>query len=170
MLLWTVGCTYLFELVLWIYTRSRTGGNYSHPIFCFFEEHSYCFPQWLHKFTSPPTVYKGPLLSTSSPTFVICGLFDDGHSDRWCFPGGSVVKHLPANAGDAGSILDLRGSPRRKWQPTPVFLLGKSPGQRSQLGYSSWGHKKSDTTELLNNNNADWCSMVSHCGFDFTFL
>ena len=31
---------------------------------------------------------------------------------------------------------------RRKWQPTPVFLLGKSHGQRSLVGYSPWGHKK----------------------------
>ena len=27
-------------------------------------------------------------------------------------------------------------SQRRKWQPTPVFLPGKSPGQRSLTGYS----------------------------------
>ena len=26
-------------------------------------------------------------------------------------------------------------------QPTPVFLPGKSHGQRSLVGYSSWGHK-----------------------------
>ena len=36
---------------------------------------------------------------------------------------------------------------RRKWQPTPVFLLGKLRGQRSLAGYSPWGHKESDTTE-----------------------
>ena len=30
---------------------------------------------------------------------------------------------------------------RRKWQPTPVFLSGKSHGQRSLAGYSSWIHK-----------------------------
>ena len=30
---------------------------------------------------------------------------------------------------------------RRKWQPTPVFLPGKSYGQRSPVGYSPWGHK-----------------------------
>ena len=35
----------------------------------------------------------------------------------------------------------------RKWQPTPVFLPGKPPGQRSLVGYSSWGHKESNTTE-----------------------
>ena len=35
---------------------------------------------------------------------------------------------------------------RRKWQPTPVFLPGKSHGQWSLAGYSAWGHKESDTT------------------------
>ena len=38
---------------------------------------------------------------------------------------------------------------RRKWQPTPVFLPGKSHGWRSLLGYSPWGHKELDTTERL---------------------
>ena len=33
---------------------------------------------------------------------------------------------------------------RRKWQPTPVFLLGKSHGRRSLVGYSPWGRKESD--------------------------
>ena len=36
---------------------------------------------------------------------------------------------------------------RRAWQPTPVFLPGKSHGQRSLVGYSPWGRKESDTTE-----------------------
>ena len=36
---------------------------------------------------------------------------------------------------------------RRKWQPTPVFLPGKSYGQRSLAGYSPWGRKELDTTE-----------------------
>ena len=31
---------------------------------------------------------------------------------------------------------------RRERQPTPVFLPGKSHGQRSLLGYSPWGHKR----------------------------
>ena len=34
-----------------------------------------------------------------------------------------------------------------KWQPTPIFLPGKSHGQRSLVGYSSQGHKESDMTE-----------------------
>ena len=33
---------------------------------------------------------------------------------------------------------------RRKWQPTPVFLPGKSHGWRSLAGYSPWGCKKLD--------------------------
>ena len=36
---------------------------------------------------------------------------------------------------------------RRKLQPTPVFLPGKSHGQRSLVGCSPWGHKELDTTE-----------------------
>ena len=30
---------------------------------------------------------------------------------------------------------------RRKWQPTPVFLPGKSHGWRSLVGYTPWGHR-----------------------------
>ena len=32
--------------------------------------------------------------------------------------------------------------------PTPVFLPGKSHGQRSLAGYDSWGHKESDMTTV----------------------
>ena len=38
---------------------------------------------------------------------------------------------------------------RKKWQPTPVFLPGGSPAQRSLVGYCPWGPKESDTTEQL---------------------
>ena len=31
---------------------------------------------------------------------------------------------------------------KKKWQPTGVFLPGKSCGQRSLMGYSPWGHKR----------------------------
>ena len=38
------------------------------------------------------------------------------------------------------------GTPwRRKWQPTPVFLLGQSHGQRL-VGCSPWGCRELDTT------------------------
>ena len=39
---------------------------------------------------------------------------------------------------------------RSKWQPIPVFLPGKSHGQRSLAGYSLWSLKELDTTEQLN--------------------
>ena len=35
---------------------------------------------------------------------------------------------------------------RRKWQPTPIFLPGRSHRLRSLAGYSLWGRKESDTT------------------------
>ena len=38
---------------------------------------------------------------------------------------------------------------RRKWQSTPVFLTGKSNGQRSLEGYSPRHHKEPDTAEQL---------------------
>ena len=37
---------------------------------------------------------------------------------------------------------------RKKWQPTPVFLPGESYGQRSLAGYSPWGRKQSEMTEM----------------------
>ena len=36
----------------------------------------------------------------------------------------------------------------RKWQPTPVFLPGEPHGQRNLAGFSPWGHKESDMTEV----------------------
>ena len=37
---------------------------------------------------------------------------------------------------------------RRAWQPTPVFLPGKSHRQRSLAGCSPWGPTESETTEV----------------------
>ena len=37
---------------------------------------------------------------------------------------------------------------RRKRQPTLVFLPGESHGQRSLVGHSPWGHRKSDMSEV----------------------
>ena len=54
-----------------------------------------------------------------------------------------MIKNPSANAGDEGSVPELRIFPwRRKWQPTPVFLPRKSHGQRSLAGYSPWGYKR----------------------------
>ena len=37
---------------------------------------------------------------------------------------------------------------KRAWQPTPVFFLGKSHGQRGLVGYGSWVGKEPDMTEV----------------------
>ena len=57
-----------------------------------------------------------------------------------------MVKHPPANAGDVDSIPGSRRVPGGgNGQLPPVFLPGKSHGQRSLVGYSPWSHKGSDT-------------------------
>ena len=69
-----------------------------------------------------------------------------------------MVKNPPANAvdaGDTGSTPESGRSPRvRKWQPSPMFLPGKSYGQRSLVGYSPWGHKDLDMTDWLSTHAA----------------
>ena len=60
-----------------------------------------------------------------------------------------MVKRLPTS-GRPGFNPWIRKIPwRRKWQPTPVFLPGKSHGWRSLVGYSPWGCRESDMTERL---------------------
>ena len=69
------------------------------------------------------------------------------------FPGGSVVKDLPVNAGDtrvAGWIPGSGRSPAAgNGNPLQYSCLENPHGQRSLVGYSPWGHKESDTTEQL---------------------
>ena len=57
---------------------------------------------------------------------------------------------------------------RRKWQPTPVSLPGKSHGHRSLVGCSPWGgrvrHHWATNTYLLIDSIYKWMSMyLSHC-------
>ena len=58
------------------------------------------------------------------------------HKNWWL-----IGKESTCQAGDRISGLG-RFPWRRKQQPTPVFLPGKSHGQRSLAGYSLWGHKR----------------------------
>ena len=51
---------------------------------------------------------------------------------------------------------------RRAWQPTPVFLPGESHGQKSMEGYSPWGHKELDMTELLSTHTRKQLSVSSY--------
>ena len=43
---------------------------------------------------------------------------------------------------------------RKECLTTPVFLPGESHGQKRLVGYSPWGHKKSDMTEQLTHTHA----------------
>ena len=63
--------------------RSEIAGSHGGFIPSFLKESTYCLPQWLYQFTFPPTVQEHSFFSTASPTFTVCRLFDDGHSD-WC--------------------------------------------------------------------------------------
>ena len=68
------------------------------------------------------------------------------------FPGDSMVKNPSANAGYRGNPSSIPGSgrsPKKEMATTPLFLPDKSHGQRSLIGYSSWGHKELDMTEQL---------------------
>ena len=60
-----------------------------------------------------------------------------------------MVKHLPKCRKPGFSLWVGKIPWRRKWQPTPVFLPGKSHGRKSLVSYSPRGRKKLDTTEQL---------------------
>ena len=92
-----------------------------------------------------------------------------------------MVKNPSANAGDVGLIPGSGRSPgerpgfepwvkkitwRRKRQPTPIFLLGKSHGQRSLADYSPWGHKRVRQDSATEQQPAGWCLT----GFVVVFL
>ena len=61
------------------------------------------------------------------------------------FPGSSVVKNLPDNAGDVGDTGLISGSGRSSGEgngkPLQLLLPGKSHAQRSLVGHSPWGHR-----------------------------
>ena len=76
-----------------------------------------------------------------------------GAQIREGLPVGTVEENPPANA---ERHRRCRFNPwvgripwKRKWQHTPVFLPGKSHGQRSLVGYGPWGCKELDMTEQL---------------------
>ena len=107
------------------------------------------FPQWPQdgkvdgvSEQNPPQLRRtGDTENSSSSS----GNFQNRYSPKWMFrklSGGSVVKNLPANAGDTGSVPELGRSPGGgNAKHTPVSLPGKSHGQRSLAGYSLWGCK-----------------------------
>ena len=60
------------------------------------------------------------------------------------FPGGSVVKNLPANAGDTGILGSIHGLARLSGggNGTPLqYSCQDAHGQRGLGSYSPWGHR-----------------------------
>jgi len=68
------------------------------------------------------------------------------------FPDGSAGKEFASNIRDTRDTGLIPGSGRSpgggKWQPTPVFLPGKSHGWRNLAGSGPWGRQESDMTEV----------------------
>ena len=59
------------------------------------------------------------------------------------FPGGSVVKNLPVNVGDIGSVPGLERFPEEgNGNSLQEYLPRKPNEQRNLVGYNSWGHKR----------------------------
>ena len=83
----------------------------------------------------------------SYPSSLLSLSFRSPSSSVWGFPGGSDGKESACNAGGRFNSWIRKIPWRREWQPTPVFLPGKSHGQRSRAGCRPWGHKESDSTE-----------------------
>ena len=100
---------------------------------------------------------EGSAFSTFSPAFIVYRFFDDDYSDKCemilhCsfdlhfsnnqpgFPGGSVVKNPPANAGDVSSIPESGICPgERNGNPLQYACL-ENPTDRG--AYSPWGPKE----------------------------
>ena len=70
----------------------------------------------------------------------------------WASQVALVVKNPLANAGEVKDASSIPGSGRSPGggpgNPLQVFLPGEPHGQRSLEGYSPWGHKESDRTEV----------------------
>ena len=70
-----------------------------------------------------------------------------------------MVKNQPANAGNIGDMGSILGSGRSPGgghgDPLQYSCLENPYGQRSLVGYSPWGHKESDMTEVTQIYNGD---------------
>ena len=74
------------------------------------------------------------------------------HTSKGWFPSAQTGRSLPAMQEITFSPWFRKTSWIREWQPTQptlVFLLGESHGQRSLVDYSPWGYEELDMTEQL---------------------
>ena len=75
------------------------------------------------------------------------------HGQHKGFPGGSVVKNLPANAGTRVPPLSWEDPLEKETAIHPSVLARGSHGKRSLAGYSPWGRGELDMTEQISINN-----------------
>ena len=79
------------------------------------------------------------------------------------FPGGSVVKNPPANAGDVGSIPGSGRSPGEgNGNPLQYSCLENPHGERSLVGYSPWG--RTSAGHDLVTSQQQQCAAPTGCG------
>ena len=102
------------------------------------DKHRKHIKKWRHHFTNKAQYSQSYWFSSSHIWTAVTSLV------------AQMVKVSAYSAGDPGFDPWVGKIPwRRKWQPTPVLLPGKSRGWRSLVGYSPWGRKELDTTEWL---------------------
>ena len=100
------------------------------------------FPLWMR---SPHQLLRWQVLSTTSATLGIIS----NHRLHTLLLVTQMVMNLPAVQETWIQSLGQKDPLEKGMAPTPVFLFGEFHGQRTLVGYSSWGHKESDMTEQL---------------------
>ena len=66
------------------------------------------------------------------------------------FPGGSVLKNLPANSGDSGVSGSMPGLGRSAGVGNGIpfqYFCQENSTDKELMRYSPWGHKESDATD-----------------------
>ena len=78
-----VHASFLISVFVFLSYISRVEllGSFIFSFFPFFLQAPHCFPQWLHPFNFPPTVYEDSFFPYSS-IYVICALSDDRHTAK----------------------------------------------------------------------------------------
>ena len=156
--------------------NSRWHCYFSTPNFFLFLHHQLTLPQWpqLSPISILPPLLSGEKSARSAKALLNIVYSAKQHIDFLvsrgyfitfplvfvpflAFPGGSVGKESGCNAGDLPECRRPGFEPsvgriplEKDMQPTPVFLPGRSHGQRSLVRYSPWGCKSRTQTEHLN--------------------